>query len=173
MLRIPGSRIFILKGPARPWSSLTKYFNPMKREEWWKMIAIVNTTIFNCFDNLIKWSGDQCESHLHIKIFVLRRWKVTDDPGPGLIDISDAHHLTSFYVILFYYTTFAQIPVEVVQMISRKPVSAFLRHFQIIRFVIAWWGRAGSDFLWLTADKTGAQHSQCSTEPRLWHLVVS
>ena len=49
----------------------------------------------------------------------------------------------------------------------------FLRHFQIIRFVIAWWGRAGSDFLWLTADKTGAQHSQCSTEPRLWHLVVS
>ena len=72
---------------------------------------------------------------------------MTDDPGPGLIDISDAHHLTSFYVILFYYTTFAQIPVEVVQMISRKPVSAFLRHFQIIRFVIAWWGRAGSDFL--------------------------
>ena len=50
---------------------------------------------------------------------------MTDDPGPRLIDISDAHHLTSFYVILFYYTTFAQIPVEVVQMISRKPVSAF------------------------------------------------
>ena len=100
MLRIPGSRIFILKGPARPRSSLTKYFNPMKREEWWKMIAIVNTTIFNCFDNLIKWSGDQCESHLHIKIFVLRRWNVTDDPG--LIDISDAYHLTSFYVILLH-----------------------------------------------------------------------
>ena len=168
-LRIPGSRIFILKGPARPRSSLTKYFNPMKREEWWKMIAIVNTTIFNCFDNLIKWSGDQCESHLHIKIFVLRRWNVTDDPG--LIDISDAYHLTSFYVILLH--NFCSDSSRSGPDDFQETSICFLRHFQIIRFVIAWWGRAGSDFLWLAADKTGAQHSQWSTEQRLWHLVVS
>ena len=110
----------------------------------------VSNHTFNCFDNLMKWSWDQCETHLHVGNFYTKAVQCEWWPT-GLTESCDVPHLTTSC-----YKTLPRFYSKWSRWFPGNPYLVFATHFQIIRFVTAWW--AGRVRLLMTY---GAQQPVC------------
>ena len=117
-------------------------------EKCWKLTTNVsNTRIFNCFDNLMKWSkGAPLQRYLLFKGGVM--WVMTLTQGWMLL-------ISRLVTQRFYLKCFRWFPGNPYLLFATFPNNPFCH-----RLV----GRDGSDFFWLTADKTGAQQPVWSPE---------